>query len=415
MGAPVRSGHLRFWRLKLLAFAALAGLLAAVAGALDGMLWGQRMRTEAARFGAVQARFDGRAVIARDEQVVAAPSPGRVTLLAGEGRHVRTGEPLVELEADEGAARRELEALERRAAALEAELRERRTELERERRQLEGGLEEAGRRLREALAAGASEAAAEAEQARAEYERLLGQVDARLGEVEAERIARLAELQRAREELLRAPPAGSLVVRAPVSGYLSFALDGFEGTLFPGAPLEAAQAVLAAGRVQVARAFDGFLATQGTPLLRIAASDRAEAVLEVRGPVPLPEGSQVRIAFASIPERTFRASVAQVVTVNQTSWVRLALREFDASLVHLRLDRAAITAQEVQGVVVPASSLIEVDGRLGVYILVGESAHFRRVKLLGGDGSHAVIEGIDGVPLGAPVVVNPAAAMAHRR
>lgn len=393
----------------MLGFLALAGLLAALASALDGASLSPRMRTEPARFGTVQARFEGRAVIARDERVVAATSPGRVSLLAGEGRHVRTGDPVVELVADEGAARRELEVLDRRIASVEAELRERRSGLEKERRDLEARLEEARRRLKDALAAGAQEAASQAEIERIEYERRLAQVDTRLREAEAERDARLGELQQAKEELLRSPPAGSHVLRAPVSGYLSFALDGFESVLFPGAPIEAAKGALAAGRVQVARVSDGFLASAGAPLLRISASDRAEVVLEVRGPVPLPEGSQVRLSFASIPERSFRGRVVQVVTLNQTSWVRVALQEFAASLVHLRFDRAALTAQEVQGVIVPASSLVEVDGRLGVYILVGESAHFRRVKLLGGDGKSAVIEGIDGVPLGAPVVANPSA------
>lgn len=407
--AQVRSGRRHFWRLKLLGALVLGATVAWIAGALGQ---GFRLQTAPARFGAVEARFEGRAVIARDEQVVPAPSPGKVTLLAGEGRHVRTGEPVLELIADEGATRRELSALERRIAAVDADHRERTAALERERREVEGRLEEARRKLRDGLAAGSPAAASEAEARLREYERRLAQIAVELRQADEEKERLVRELEQARESLMGAHPAESVVLRAPVSGYLSFGLDGLEGLLFPGAPLEA---FMASSAARTHRVQDGFAAAAGAPLFRVVSSDRAEVAIEVRGPAPLPAGTPVRIAFASVPERQFRGSVVQVLTVNQTSWVRVALREFDASLVHLRFDRATIAAQEVRGVIVPASSVVEVDGRLGVYLLVGDSLHFRRVKLLGGDEKNAVIEGIDGVPLGARVVVRPEAAIRRQR
>lgn len=405
MTAPVRSGRAHFWRLKLLAALALAALLA-LAVNLGEFLLGLRIRTAPVRFGAIEASFEGRAVIVRDEVLVSAPAEGRITLLAGEGRHVRTGEAVLELNADEGAVGRELAAVDRGIAEVEAAYGERRSALDRGRRELETRLEEARRELREALATGAAGAIAEAEAARSELERRLAEIVDSLRESEAERERLLRELVETREVLLGSPPAESLVLRAPLSGYLSFAHDGLESLLFPGVPIDS---VIAAPTARPGRVEDGRQAAAGAPLFRIAANDRAEVVLEVRGRVPLEAGSPVRLSFRSIPERLFRGSLVEVFTVNESSWVRVALQEFDASLIHLRYDRATLLAQAVQGVIVPASAVWEVDGVTGVYLRAGESFHFRRVKLLGGDARSAVIESVDGVPVGARVVTNPEA------
>jgi len=51
--------------------------------------------------------------------------------------------------------------------------------------------------------------------------------------------------------------------------------------------------------------------------------------------------------------------------------------------------------------------LVDRNGELGVYVLLGKDPVFRKVRVLGGNDERVAIDSSQGVPVGAPVVRNP--------
>ena len=118
MVAPNQLGHGEFWRLRLVGGILLVTLFLWVVGKVDQSLFRLGVRTTEAVYGTVETRYEGKAVFLRREHVVPAPAPGRVTLLVGEGRHVRTGDIVIEVSevGEVGRPARELEEVNRRLA-----------------------------------------------------------------------------------------------------------------------------------------------------------------------------------------------------------------------------------------------------------------------------------------------------------
>ena len=92
------SGGRSFGRLRLIGVGVLIALVSLVAvRKLDPFFFRLKVRTVEAAFGVEETRLQVDGLIVRNEQIVRAPAPGRVTLLVGEGRRVRRGDVVVEV------------------------------------------------------------------------------------------------------------------------------------------------------------------------------------------------------------------------------------------------------------------------------------------------------------------------------
>lgn len=394
-----------FRRLRLLGGVFIGALLLWFLVDQDFLI-GLRLRAVEATYGSVESRHRTRAVLIRHERVVSSPATGRVTLLVNEGRHVRAGDPVLEVE-DEGTMETiaaELARLDERASAVEARYREERQEVERRMAELQGEIARAEERLARAIAQGESEEAAKASASRSETDRALRALGRDLEELERARDQSISELEERRRSLLAVRPADVSIVRAPFSGIVSFQLDGLEEELSTAIPLvDMLQKKGNGARVQ-----DGASVDLGQPLFRVV--DPAATVhvaLEARGPVPLSAGEQVALAFDHIPERTFPGRLVEAVQLDRTWHGLVALSAMDSSLVMQRESNATLLARIAEGIVVPTSALAERNGELGVYLLLGNEPIFRRVRVLGGNEERVAIDSSQGVPVGALVVRNP--------
>lgn len=403
VAAPGRTEKAGTGRGRLWGAAVLALLVVGyAAGKVERALFRLGLRTEPAVYGAVETRYEGKAVLLRRETVVPAPAAGRVTLLVGEGRHVRAGDLIVEL-GDAGAAGRAAQALEeidRRLASLEAAYRGEEQQVRAARRELEQRLAKEEQQLSEALAKADREAALAAEARRDQAAHELARLEATLLEFsrayEAER-ERLLEQRRA---AVPPRPEGAVLVRAPEAGVVSFSLDGYEADLVPGAELAA---VFERGPASERRIQDGLVVAGGEPLFRVVETHEVEVAVRLRGP-GLEKGSKVTLEFRGIPERKFTGTLVESRPAGNELWGRVRLDGFDSSLVYRREMDVVLTTGRKQGVVVPAAAVVEAEGRQGVYVVLGDQILFRPVRVLGGDGRRAVL---DGVPEGARVVLNP--------
>ena len=403
MVAPSRSGHGEFWRLRLLGGLMLVALLLWYVGSrLDRVLFRLGVQTAEAVYGTVETRYEGRGVILRSETVVFAPASGRVTLLVGEGRHVRAGDLVIEVsDAGElGRAARALEEINRSLATLESSYSVRRGGVLRSKEEAERRLASEERALGEALARADKKAADEAAARRDALRVELQSLERSLAELNAEYEAERARLLSERQAAVALRPGDASLVRAPSPGIVSFSLDGLEGELAPGVGLDG---LFERMRRSERKVQDGSIVRQGDPLFRVVETSVVEVAVRLKG-LALERGSRVILDFRGIPERSFTGSLVESVSVGSEFFGRVRLDAFDPSLILRREVDVTLTTERRQGVVVPASAVVEVDGRQGVYVALGERDVFRPVRVLGQDAKRAVV---DGVPVGAAVIVNP--------
>lgn len=370
------------------------------------LLIGLRLRSVEATYGSVESRHRARAVLVREERVVYSPATGRVTLLVNEGRHVRVGDAVIEVE-DQGTMATiaaELARLDERARAVEEAYRADLAVIEGRMAELEEEIARAEEALARAIAQGEREQAALASAARAELSQALLALGRDAQELARARDESLAEVEERKRALRAVRPADVSIVRAPVSGIVSFRLDGLEEELTRAVPV----VDMLRSKPSEARVHDGASVSLGDPLFRVV--DPAATVhvaLEARGAVPLSAGEQVLVAFDHIPERTFPGRVSEAVQLDQTWRGLVALTAMDASLVLQREGNATLLARRAEGIVVPRSALVDRNGELGVYVLVGNDPVFRKVRVLGGNEERVAIDSAQGVPVGALVVRNP--------
>lgn len=403
VAAVERPGRGGYWRLKL-----VGGLLVAAfflwyfAGKADRLLLRLGVGTAEAVFGTVETRFAGRAVLLRTEHVVTAAVPGRVTLLVGEGRHVRTGDLVIELRDEVAGASRELDEVNRRLAQADLAYEEERTRLVRRREDLATRLADARRVLSEALAQGDPEVAREAESRYKSFQREMAQVEEALADLAAREERERRELLSRRQQLMSFGPGDTSLVRAPAAGVVSFTLDGLESEAVPGANLLDVFGLRSRDR----RVQDGAWVAAGEPLFRLVETDGIEVAVRLKG-AALEAGSRVILDFHGIPERSFTGRLVESIALDGEFYGRVRLDAFDPSLVLRRTIDVTLTTERRQGIVVPASAVVERNGKRGVYLVVGETSVFREVRVLGGNDRQAVIDSVSGVPAGARVVVDP--------
>lgn len=403
MATPYPSKGPSFWRLRLLGLVALVLLLSFfLIKKAEPWIFQVRVRTVAATYGVEEQPMRAEGVVVRHEDVVRSPMAGRVTLLVGEGRRVRAGDVIVEVNPI-------LEEIPLRIAELEEELtkaasdHERRlADLQRQHARATDMLAQAERALQQALNAGDREAV---ERALARRDQIALDVD----QVEAEKAAADEAHRRRVDELLaertalRAPPT-TAIVTAPGSGVVSFVVDGFEERQ-PGQVLEPLDRL----EGHQSRLADGMRVAVGDPLFRLVDTAKPVEVMVVTKESLVPVvGTQVELTFDHEPQQRLRGRLTEAVQDGREWWGRVVLEAADPSLMHQRRVRLTLLLNRAEGIVVPASAVVTLaDERQGVYVMLGDRPVFREAKVLGGSARRLVIDAPRGVPVGAPVVINP--------
>lgn len=198
---------------------------------------------------------------------------------------------------------------------------------------------------------------------------------------------------------------GEVPVTAPAAGILVWGLDGLEVVL---SGVKLSQLEVAAVR-ELAPASKkpatGDKISQGSLLFKIINNFRWFYVLEV-GPKEgvLLEGSDVHtLRFAGGRELT--GGVVLRRTADDRVTLVYQLNEDLEEALQNRFITAEVVVSRLRGVVLPASVLVDREGRTGVYIVRESVVLFRAVDVLGKIEDSVVVKG---VPTGLRVVVNPA-------
>lgn len=202
------------------------------------------------------------------------------------------------------------------------------------------------------------------------------------------------------------PSDYSRLVRAPRAGIVRFSGDGYVGLdvdTVRGLSRKAIEAKRSSGW-QVA---DGELVGVGTPLFRLDLGHELWCYLilnRVDIPLDVKSGDELSLRIPGMGDSPFAAVVENVDVDTEKATLVIRLSGYVKELIDWRSGPVELVKNVYTGVIVPASSLIERNGAVGVYLESGSENVFSLVREIGRVGDRVAVSGI---PIGARVVVNP--------
>ncbi|MGB4337215.1 MAG: HlyD family efflux transporter periplasmic adaptor subunit [Bacillota bacterium] len=188
------------------------------------------------------------------------------------------------------------------------------------------------------------------------------------------------------------------VLRARQSCVVSYHMDGLEEAMNASHP-DILDITPGSYQPEPRRTSDGDVVRAGQAVFREITDLRTELLFFADlDDEELRAGRSVRVRFPRLAQEEVNATVLDVKSRPDLGegWhaVRIALDRFALTLADLRLERAILIPRTIQGIIVPASSVVERDGYTGVYIYRAGRYVFRPVILQGVVGSRAAVSGI---------------------
>ncbi len=362
-----------------------------------------RLRTVEAQRGVVEEQWTGQGLVVRDESVVHTPATGRLTLFVAEGQQVRVGDIICEINAagETGALPVSLEQIDAQMAAADEAIRAARREGAQHRTQLNEQLEELRHKINALQVEGKFEDVAKLETEQRTMEMRLRMAAGSEARAVLEAELRRQELLRQREKLLGRDQSDVFILRAASPGVISFQFDGLEELIPLDTPLHdvAAMRQIAAGKTAQS---GGSHVIAGSPVFRLVNSHRFYLFVSLTNTGSLTVGETVRVQLANIELPMVISRVEERVDKV------LALLISDSllpELLNIRYTSVKVSRGTHQGVVIPLAGIIsQKENQTGVYLMVEGRPVYRSIKVRGQDRKQAVV---DGVPLGAKVVINP--------
>lgn len=398
----VEGARRKFWRLQIL-FVCFFGVLAAyvVMGKIDPSIVG-KIKTVDAKFGRVDTELKGTAFVLRRDEVLGSPAEGRLTLLTSSYRSVRAGDLLAEIDpGGENTPGHQQAINEHITESFYLAERER---LEDSERDLRVRLIDAERVMRDAIAGGDQTILKEAETRRNDFVVELGYVETLLTNLEEKWVEREKETRNVVIGHPTGGPGQTTIVTAPSPGIVVTTFDGWEEHYVPGRPLQ----MFDPGErpIKATKVEDGLTIEVGDPIVRISRVDDIEIIVMLHSYL-LERGTRVTVKLGQDSEHFVTATVTEVLSKDESTIIRLRVDNFNDVLLDIRRSEVTLTAAAAQGIIVSTSSVVERGGKRGVYMMLGDQPIFREVRILGGNEKETVVDGVQGVPVGAPIVANP--------
>jgi len=184
------------------------------------------------------------------------------------------------------------------------------------------------------------------------------------------------------------------VMRAPVSGVVSYRPDGLEDAL---AAFQLDEPDMEVFSLQPARKTGISMSYhQGQPLFKVI-DNLSPTVLLATFPVhtagkPVHKGQTLVVRWQG--KNLGTATVTGLGRARDRVILRLVLDSFCDDLIYHRVIDVDLVARQYHGVLIPRGAITEKNGCTGVYYLRNETVHFKEVKVVATRGDRAVVEGI---------------------
>jgi len=404
--ASGRKGSGSPWPRRLVAVLMVLAVLWLSYGWLKGMVVSAMIDTTIAAQGTIEDSFTGDAFIVRREEVVVSPVSGQVSFNVQPGervpvgaliatvvntaKHEETQTLLAELDSELGLF------LEGKAATL-ASGQERAGAIDQ-------GLAELAFDLSRAASARdfdrAEALVAEMGQLRQEYQ----DITAQFQELQLEE----DRLRSQRDQVAQELQQSAHELRAGKAGVVSFQFDGLETKLRPDALETWDTRGLSALKAETLLVEDGGIVEAGQPVYRIVSDTEVYVAVVTDNDsarLLLPE-RKVTVKFVDTDLPSVRGQVYYVgeQEKNGFSVVLLLCDDYISGFTSLRRGHADIVKARYEGIILPASSVVQSGGQLGVYIVQRDDPVFVPVSVL---GRAADTVAVSGIKVGDEVVTNP--------
>lgn len=135
------------------------------------------------------------------------------------------------------------------------------------------------------------------------------------------------------------------------------------------------------------------------------------------GKIELPQQGRIKFMVAGdtsseTEDQTFSADIEQTGTISAGAYFLSEISSEESYFLNNRYFNVFLITRSYSGVVVPASAIVEKDGKQGVYIRSKNILKFQEAEVKGVIGKEAVVEGVEA---GTDVVKNASVAKEGRR
>ena len=330
--------------------------------------------------GTIEKGFLADALIIKNETIVTSPAAGSLELLVDSGERVRVGTPLFIIATDEA----QKLALEKEIAELEQQIAEL---LDSEKPSmslsvLTKSIEDTTNRLKEVVDKG------ELEKARALRDELARFTEEKR-KYKAQEATSINALEKSLTDLKRKLTEIDVMVSAPVSGIVSFNIDGYENLL----TYEDAK-VITPSQTEAIKADNKntpppLKAKVGKQLLKIIDNFSWHLILDIEE--DMRKGWYYNINLADTGERVR----AKLVDFNEdktvgTFYIGIDLKD----LIDSRKVTVEVFTQTHTGKLIPVNAIFENEGTEGIYLMDQGTKKFKPIKIIEQNEEHAIVEGV---------------------
>lgn len=206
---------------------------------------------------------------------------------------------------------------------------------------------------------------------------------------------------------IKTPGTGTVNVYAPEAGVVSYTLDGWEN-LLPAPQFDKIDVNKVLNRERnVTRVEKGKVVQKGQTIFRLVNNLERSYLyvpLKKEEAVRLPKeaGALVKVKFKDgTPDYYFR--VEKIVPAEGGSGMFLSSNIFIPAHLDQRWLSVRLVTSSCRGMIVPATALVEKNGKTGVYVLFKQRTRWHQVEVVGKVGDKAAVRGLEE---GTPVVGN---------
>lgn len=363
-------------------YTALLSLLAAVC--IFWIFSHLYVKTYVVKTGTLEKSFSTDALVVKKETVINSPADGKLQMLVKPGERVRVSTPLFMIITDQN-----------QKNALESEI----AELESKKKQLEESIksslpmnviyksiDETTRKLKEAVNKGQFD---KVKELKTVLSQLTKQKQNRL-ELDANNVK---ALEQSIAQLKKKMSMVELLVNAPQAGIVSLDVDGLEGVLTPERAMNISSSQLEQIKREIKNVEPTTFANVNEPVMKIVDNYSGYLIINIKNNEQLKKGKSYDIEIEAYekPEKI----KAKLIDIHDNGAVGVFSVDKDISeLLNFRKINVTVFAETITGNVIPKASIVDSDGKKGVFIIEGGKRIFHEIKVVETDESNAIVEGL---------------------
>lgn len=333
--------------------------------------------------GNLQKSFTSNAVIIRQEKLVKAPAEGKLEIFVDPGNRVRVGDPLFKVIYDV----KKYKECKKQIVEVEDKIKAVKDKQNQQKMQsiLDKSIEDMTKSLQDAISKGDFN---KVDNIKSEIIRLKKEKDKR----NKIREKNIKTMQKSLQDLKTDLQSTRHIVCAPISGIVSYDIDGMEELLSPNNMQNITYDVIkniSTKKLNTKKEKISFV-DSNQPVLKII--DNFSYYIAVPMKIKLQEGKNYVVEFTGF-DKTAKGKLIQTANKSKTLGI-FRLNSDIEELLNERKVEVEVLIDNFYGKIVPVDGLVTLEGQEGVYLIQRRNQVFKPVKVIAKNDEYAIVEGL---------------------